>query len=248
MINELTAPQRNSVGAFDLQLFAEGDGGSSAYADTGGEAGNTGGVPDTSGGDNNPDNVSNAETDVSGAATDQIADDADKAEADQAQNEDALADYKPTMPEGFVATEELMNEFLPMAKELGLNSENADKMVAMGAKVAQYTADKIVTDINNQCEKGYQEFLDSMKGGDFEKEVGSANALIEHYGGQEAKEAFHTAMTALSGFSPDAVKPLFNALIKMGKDFSDPGVKLGTPATQDTNYYPNVPKGIKFRK
>jgi len=248
MINELTAPQRNSVGAFDLQLFAEGDGGSSAYADTGGEAGNTGGVPDTSGGDNNPDNVSNAETDVSGAATDQIADDADKAEADQAQNEDALADYKPTIPEGFTATEDQLSGFVAKAKEMGLSPKAADEFMAMGAEAVKSGINNEIAKINSQCEKGYQEFLDSMKGDGFEKEVGNANALIEHYGGQEAKEAFHTAMTALSGFSPDAVKPLFNALIKMGKDFSDPGVKLGTPATQDTNYYPNVPKGIKFRK
>lgn len=143
---------------------------------------------------------------------------------------DALADYKPTMPEGFAVNEALMGEFLPTAKELGLNPEQADKLVGLGSKVAQETAQKVVQDINAQCEKGYADFIAAQKGPDFERDLGNANALIEKYGGAEAKESMHAALTALSGFSPDAVGPLFNALIAMGKDFADPSFHLGAPA------------------
>jgi len=84
-----------------------------------------------------------------------------------------------------------------------------------------------------------------MKGS--EKDIGNANALIEHYGGAEAKEALHAAMTALSGFAPDSVKPFFNALLKMGKDFADPEMHLGQPAPQEAERYPGAPQGLKFR-
>ena len=161
---------------------------------------------------------------------------------------DVLADYKPTMPEGFAVNEALMGEFLPTAKEMGLNPEQADKLVGLGAKVAQETAQKVVQDINTQCEKGYADFIATQKGPDFERDLGNANALIEKYGGAEAKESMHAALTALSGFSPDAVGPLFNALIAMGKDYADPGVHLGAPAPSgQNNYYPDLPQNNKGR-
>ncbi len=161
---------------------------------------------------------------------------------------DVLADYKPTMPEGFAVNEALMGEFLPTAKELGLNPEQADKLVGLGAKVAQETAQKVVKDINAQCEKGYADFIAAQKGPDFERDLGNANSLIEKYGGTEAKESMHAALTALSGFSPDAVGPLFNALIAMGKDFADPSVHLGAPAPSgQSNYYPDLPQNNKGR-
>ena len=161
---------------------------------------------------------------------------------------DALADYKPTMPEGFAVNEALMGEFLPTAKELGLNPEQADKLVGMGAKVAQETAQKVAQDINAQCEKGYADFIAAQKGPDFERDLGNTNALIEKYGGAEAKESMHAALTALSGFSPDAVGPLFNALIAMGKDYADPSFHLGAPAPSGKNtYYPDLPQNNKGR-
>jgi len=214
MKNE-NAPQSDSLGAFNLQLFAEE---STETADTSGDNGG-GGV----------------ETEV----IDQVAEDADKAEGEQAQNEqqetkpDLLADYTPTFPEGFTANDELINEFIPAAKEYGLNPEQANKMVELGSKVAQSTAEKVVKDINEQCEKGYKEFIDGFKGADAKKDLGNANSLIEKYGGKEAVEAFHTAMTGAIGFSPDSVKPFFNAIVKMGKDFADPEFKLGQAAPQN---------------
>ncbi|MBP2635050.1 MAG: hypothetical protein H6Q72_957 [Firmicutes bacterium] len=217
MTDQMTAAQGNTnavESAFDLQLFAEGDPAPDPVTDPAPSDPNP--TPDpTTEPVNNPDPTTGNPADP---------------------KPDLLADYKPTLPEGFTADEAIMGEFLPLAKELGISGEQADKLIGVGAHLAE----RVIADINQQCESKYGEAINAIKaeqGSDFEKNVGQVNALLTKYGDKNTPEAFQAAMTALAGYAPDAVKPLYDALIKIGKDAADPSFHMGSSA-------PSGPKSL----
>ena len=221
MTNTINAAQDNTVAMFDLQLFAEED---PVSATSEPEP-----SPST---DPAPTTEPNTDTNL------------DEPKLDNPNQEpapDLLADYKPTFPEGFEADEKIMGEFIPLAKELGINPENADKFVGIGCNLAKSVAEnvqqKVIEDFNNQCETSFNQAIESMKQemgkasdgvSNFEKGIGQANALLERYGGPDAPEAFHAALTAAAGYAPDAVKTIYAAVIKMAGDATDPEFHLGS--------------------
>jgi antitoxin component of RelBE/YafQ-DinJ toxin-antitoxin module len=172
--------------------------------------------------------------------------------ADDAPPADLFTDYKPELPNG--VNEEMLAEALPVFKELGLNPEQANKIIPLADKLVQDTVSKVVEDINQQCENNYKEVMDGMKnnrknGGavEFEKNVGQINALFKKYGDDSTPEQLHTALTALAGFDKEAVKPFFNVLVKLAADAADDTTLLGSAKTQESTMYPGLPKGARFK-
>jgi len=234
-MDNVNVAQDNTNAAFDLQLFAEDAAEDAAEIAIDG----TEGAKET---DVSTDKGTDTED---GSDTDEVSTGGDDAkEGEDQQTDDLLVDYKPTMPEGFEVDEKMIGDFVAAAKEMGIKPEQADKMVGMGCEVAKVTAEKVIADINQQCETGYKQFVDSQN----KQDIGKMNSLIEHYGGKEATGALHEAFTALQGFAPDSVPVIFKALAAAGKDYSDPSFKLGNPATKDNSPYPGAPKGLKFKK
>lgn len=165
---------------------------------------------------------------------------------------DLLADYKPTLPEGFELDEKAMEAALPIMKELGLSTEQADKLIGLHAQTVQSTAAKVVEDINATCQKNYDDVFAEIKkdkalgGRDFDKNMGQVNALLTKYGDKNTPEQLHTALTALAGFDKEAVKPFFSALAKMARDAADDSTILGIPRqANSSNPYPDLPQDTK---
>jgi hypothetical protein len=150
-------------------------------------------------------------------------------EANTEASKDLLADYKPTLPEGVELDQAAFEAAMPILKELGVSSEQADKLINLHAQTVQGVANRIVEDINATCQKNYDEiFAEIKKDKDIgEKSIGQINAMLKKYGGES--EHLHTALTALAGFDKDAVKPFFTALAAIARDAADDTTVLGIP-------------------
>jgi len=146
MVNAL---HNNTEWAFDMQLFA----------------GNEVEIPtetvDTSG-DN-----SNGEEAKSLLGEDPIAEEADKAEAEQAANEqETPVEYESfKLPEGMEWDTEKSAPFIEAAKEMGLSQENAQKLVDIGSKLIGESQDIVEQAVVKQAKDWYDESV-----GKFQKE------------------------------------------------------------------------------
>jgi len=206
-----TALHDNTARAFSLQLFAD-ENISAETVDTSG---------DNSGG--------GAENILTG--NDPIGEAADKAEGEQAQNEQVESDVATgapesytdfALPEGMVWDAEKSAPFLEAAKELGLSQENAQKLVDIGAKLIGDEQVAVLAE-HEKTVKGWQEETLSK----FKKEdIELANKTL----GQFADTGF-ISFLADSGLSnhPEVVG-LFN---KIGTAISEGNFHEGTPQTQN---------------
>lgn len=101
---------------------------------------------------------------------------------------DTYADF--AMPDGVTVDSALLNEATPLFKELGLNQEQAQKLVDFQAKQAQASSQSNV-DAFNQLMNDWQEQSRNDKefGGDkFEENVGIARSAIDKFGTPELKQ------------------------------------------------------------
>lgn len=217
-MDDLTTAQVDTLAGtrlFDLQLFADEPPADPTPADPAGDSG----TPPT---DPTTDPPTDPPADPQGQQTTDPAD---------TKPADLLGDYKPTMPEGFTVNDDIMNNFIPAVRDMGLNPEQADKLVGLGCEVSKAAVDTWVKSLNEQCQKNYTDFI-AQQGKTVEADVGNLNAMLTKYGGKDAPEAFQAAMTALSAYGSDAMKPLFTAMVKMGKDFADPQFYFGAAAPE----------------
>lgn len=113
------------------------------------------------------------------------------AETDKAaepQPSDQPADYADfSAPEGMELNQEVLGEFVPMAKELGLNQEQAQRLIDMGSKlvsqVNQSAADMFVKTV-----EGWREQVKADKdlgGKELDANLGIARLSIDRFGSQE---------------------------------------------------------------
>lgn len=166
---------------------------------------------------------------------------------------DHLADYKPTLPEGMQVDQAAYDQFKPIAQEIGLKPEQADKLLGLYAQNVQGLVTRVVDDINSQCQENYDAViaevkLDPVLGGiNFDGNMRSIDSMLTKYGDDTTPELFRAALTALSGFDKEAVRPLFNAVAKMAKDAAPDVTHIGKPKSQESDPYPGTPKGAKFR-
>jgi len=124
--------------------------------------------------------------------------------------------YEFKFPEGVQADEALLGEFTPLAKELGLNQEGAQKLVDLYAK-AQGQAMKTVTDHWDNLNKEWVGKVNSDKeygGADLDKNVAVAKLAIDKFGTPELKEALN--LTGV-GNHPEVVRFFY----RVGKAISD---------------------------
>lgn len=101
---------------------------------------------------------------------------------------DTYADF--VMPEGVELDSALLTEATPLFKELGLNQDQAQKLVDFQAKQAKASSQSQV-DAFNQLMNDWQEQSknDSEFGGDkFEENVGIARSAIDKFGTPELKQ------------------------------------------------------------
>lgn len=169
-------------------------------ADAGADAG---GGASTTGVQTEVENTDNADTSTvltdtnSDAATDTgAADDNTDGEAATGEETDLSSQTPPdtyadfAMPEGVELDSALLTEATPLFKELGLNQDQAQKLVDFQAKQAKASSESQV-DAFNQLMNDWQEQSKNDKefGGDkFEENVGVARSAIDKFGTPELKQ------------------------------------------------------------
>lgn len=112
----------------------------------------------------------------------------DKTDLSNQTPPDTYADF--TMPEGVEVDSTMLEEAVPVFKELGLNQAQAQKLIDLQAKYVQASSQSQV-DAFNQLMNDWQEQAKNDKefGGDkFEENVGIARSAVEKFGTPELKQ------------------------------------------------------------
>jgi hypothetical protein len=204
-------------------------------ATTGSVLTDAGGADDTGTTDTNSDVAAAAASDDTGTTDASGADDAGT-EGDGTPL-DAYADF--VMPEGVTLDEAVLAEANPIFKELGLNQEQAQKLVDIYAKQVQAGSQKQADDFGQLMNDWRdQSKNDSEFGGDkFEENVKIAQAAISKYGTPELKQLFEDHGV---GNHPEVVR----FMVRVGRTLKEdvPGTTGdSTSAAQDrvSLLYPN---------
>lgn len=161
--------------------------------------------------------ASKAEEDRRAALTD-----AERAEEDRLKAEDAAKKgvpekYELKFPDGFDIIPELMEEFTPLAKELGLNNEQAQKLADFEGKLAQRRQE----DFGKMAE-GWVETAKTDKeiGGDkWAENVEVAQRALNTFGTPELK-------TALNQYKLGNHPEMIRLMVRIGKSMREDGMVL----------------------
>jgi hypothetical protein len=169
-----------------------------------------------------------------GAPATASADNPPAAESDAAP---AAVEYEPfQLPEGMTADEEILGEFKTLAKEKGLSQEDAQKFVAIQAKVAEKQ----------------QAAVQAMKAQWVE-----ASKTDKEFGGDALEENLGVAKRALDTLATPQLRQLLNEsglgnhpevirhFVRVGKAISEDGRvvtggKATTPSSQEKRMFPNM--------
>lgn len=166
----------------------------------------------------------------------------------EAKAETVPEKYEFTMPEGVDADSEMLAEFEPIAKELGLSQENAQKLVDLQIKSLQKSVQKMQADHEAQQEEAFKEMTTQW--------AAAAKADSE-YGGTKFNENLSVAQKALKQFASEGLIEYLNSsglgnhpevirtFVKVGKAISEDkfvvGGQGGARATDPAKViYPNL--------
>lgn len=152
---------------------------------------------------------------------------AEESEADTKEGEgksEVPEKYEFTKPEGFEGEldEGALEAFEPIAKELGLSQEQADKLVAIHAETVQKQQQAMADQHSQQMEAWTNELREDpdFGGAKFDANVKSAQKAVETFGSEGLKKALEE--TGL-GNHPDLVR----TFAMIGKSISEDGFVSG---------------------
>lgn len=144
--------------------------------------------------------------------------------ADKPEKVGAPEEYEDfELPEGVEVNEEILGEFKPLAKELNLTQEQAQKLVSWQAEAAK-THEAGVNEYYANLMTEWQESVRSDKeigGKAFDESVSYAKAALEAFGTAELMEVLET--TGM-GNHPEFVR----VFARMGKAVKEDGIRVGS--------------------
>jgi len=149
--------------------------------------------------------------------TDEQREEEDRLKAEEAAKQGVPEKYELKFPEGVEITAELLEEFTPLAKELGLNNEQAQKLADFEAKLVQRRYESY-----NQMT---QEWVATAKkdkeyGGDkWEASVETAQRALNTFGTPELK-------TALNQYKLGNHPELIRLMVRIGNNMKEDGMVL----------------------
>lgn len=158
----------------------------------------------------------------------------------------AKDELKLTLPEGVKLDEKAWAKFVPVARELGLNSEQASKLAAFQVGILS-ERDKASQDAWDQLRGGWYEELKSDKefgGAKFEENVAMAQKALVRFGGQQLADE-------LAKYGLDNHPGLAKAFAKVGRSIAEDSAadsnteRAKAPLTQgqrDLKMYPSLQK------
>lgn len=167
----------------------------------------------------------------------------DDKESGDAKPEDITYE-KFTVPEGMEFNQDLNDRFTPIAKELSLNQEQAQKLVDMYSAWQKTQADAQADDsVALHKEWGERLAADAEIGGaDLDKNLGYAGRVLDKFGTDEVRAVFNESGL---GNHPGLVK----MFVKIGKSLSEDTLDSGesqvlakSKRSHAETLYPNHPR------
>jgi hypothetical protein len=161
-------------------------------------------------------------------ADDKPAEDADKPKEGEDANATAAVTAEFKMPEGMELDTEAAEKFAPMAQELGLDQEQAQKLVDFYAEERQ-KLEKANVDVWEKTQADWQELVKSdeeVGGADLEEKLGVATKALEKFG----TPALNDAILAMgAGNNVEFIRFTY----RVGKAMSEDTIGTGTPAPKN---------------
>lgn len=146
--------------------------------------------------------------------------------ADTAEGEGAPEKYEFTAPEGMELDQSMVEQFTPIAKELNLTQEQAQKLVDLHNQSVSSTIEAQAAEWN----KTMKEWVDEIKqdkeiGGQvFDENIGIARGVLEKYATPGLREVLETSGM---GNHPEVVR----FITRIGKAMQDDSIRTGNTAT-----------------
>lgn len=146
------------------------------------------------------------------------------------------------LPEGFEMNQEALQEFLPLAKELGLPPEAQQRAIDLHAKVMLAHEEKKAMHRDNE----YRALMDDIRrdselgGQKYSANVGKINGLFEQFGGDAV--TFHQAVGQVAQYDRQAARSMYAALHKIAQAASvEDRFVQGASNGGARNFYPGLP-------
>jgi len=114
---------------------------------------------------------------------------------------------------------EALEEFLPMAKELGMSQDAAQKAVSLHTKAIG----AIMGRMEQHRNEAYEEVMAGIKadpqlgGTKYEANVGKINGVLDKFGGDGAAVIFHQAVAQIAAYDPAKAKAMYNTMHSIAK-------------------------------
>jgi hypothetical protein len=137
----------------------------------------------------------------------------------EASAQESAKDIEVKLPEGVEADAVLLDEFKPIAKELGLDSAKSQRLVDLAVKMQNRWAEKSQEHWTRTNQKWMEEVKSDkdVGGANLQANLSAARNAIKHFGG----DALRTAIDEL-GVGNHPV--LFRAFAKIGKALAEDSV------------------------
>ena len=134
--------------------------------------------------------------------------------------------YEFSLPEGFALDNEAVEKFTPIAKELGLSNEKAQKLANLYAEMQKGAADKLMKARADLMDKQYEEVQKHAEfgGANFEKNAGAVRGLI----GRFDKDGSATKAFAETGVANNPA--IFGLLYRISKVIGEDTTQMGNSA------------------
>lgn len=143
------------------------------------------------------------------------------------------------LPEGMEVDAELLNDFKPLAKELGLTQEKAQKLVDLQSKYLQKMGD-VQTKAWETTVDGWRQATEQDKefgGAALKENVGKARVALDKFGTKELRDALDVTGV---GNHPEFVR----FMVRVGKAISEDTMRSGTttsgPRDPAKTLFPNM--------
>ena len=166
----------------------------------------------------------------------------------------AVVDVDPAkfvFPEGAQLDEAMIKEFLPLAKELGVTQESAQKLVDLYGKGINSVGEQIVAMQAKIRDESYLSVMEEIKKGTpveekFEQNIGRINTVMDKYGGEGFSEIVHQAAAQLAGADKAVAKQFYAALDKLSRAAGIDDKLIGgeSHVVTGSNPYPGLPGKI----
>lgn len=156
-------------------------------------------------------------TETTEEVTEAVADEkpAEPKEADKPVVPEKYADFE--LPEGFQMDTKALEEFMPLAKELGMTQEAAQKAISLHAKAMG----AVIQGMAEKRDSAYAQVIDEIKadkvfGGDkYEQNMGRINSVFEKFGGDA--NVFHQAVAQIAQYDTAKAKSMYAAFDNIAK-------------------------------